>query len=154
MKCTTRDSDELRHSILSNLLDFARCGRPCNAPFARRSLSRPIQHVLLGLFGFLQLLFSNGGDVFVKTFERAELKREHQGGAAAYPLQLLLLLLRVVTLPLLLHVLQELPPTHQELLAVFLLPTVNLGLQNLFQLEPTGIGKLNLVQQIKYRLLC
>lgn len=66
--------------MMSNLLDFARCGRPCEAPLARRSLCRSIQHVLLGLLGLLQLLLSNTEVVFIKTvtFKGAGLKRERQ----------------------------------------------------------------------------
>lgn len=141
-------------AVQSNLFDFARCGRPGNAPFARCSLCRSIQHVLLGLFCFLQLLFSNREDGFIRTeaFDTPEPQRAQQG-EATYPLQFLLFLLRVVTLPLLLHELQKLPPADQEFLAVLLLPTVNLGLQDLFQLEPTGMGTLSAVQQIKYKFL-
>lgn len=54
-----------------------------------------------------------------------------------------------MNLPLLLHILQKLPPTDQELSAVLQLPTVNLGLEDLFQLEQTGMGKLSFVQQIR-----
>lgn len=66
---------------LSNLLDFPRCGCPCHhAPFARRSLCRPVQHVLLGLLCFLQLLFSNREDGSIKTkaSDTAEMKLKHQ----------------------------------------------------------------------------
>lgn len=52
-----------------------------------------------------------------------------------HSLQFLLLLLLVVSIPLLLHVLEELLPVDLELGPVFLLPNVNLGFQTLFQLE-------------------
>lgn len=65
---------------LSDLLDFPRCGCPCHhAPFARRSLCRPVQHVLLGLFCFLQLLFSNreDGSIRSKASDTVEMKLKH-----------------------------------------------------------------------------
>lgn len=52
-----------------------------------------------------------------------------------HPRQLLPLLLRLLLLPLLLHVLQELQAVHQEVAALLALPHINLGFQLLFQLE-------------------
>lgn len=52
-----------------------------------------------------------------------------------YPLQFLFLLFTVVMIPLLLHVVKKFLPIDQELLPMFLLPSINLHLQTLFQLE-------------------